>query len=303
MKVAALDLGTNTFILLVAEVESGRVTRVLHDEVRVVRLGQGVHKNRRFHPEALERARECFADFAKVIRSHQVHKTLACATSAARDVENGHELVELAADAGIPVKIISGEKEAELTFLGAVGDEAGEPVVIVDVGGGSTEYIFGDHRGLVARTSVDIGSVRLTELFVTSHPIPDSEVRQMDAYIQTKIDEAKAGFPDFSAAKLIAVAGTPTTLATLDQGRAFESDRVHGYELGVDRTKDWVDRLSRMSVEERRNLAGMEPKRADVIVAGAMILQKSAETLGALSMEVSIRGLRYGVALRLVEEV
>jgi exopolyphosphatase / guanosine-5'-triphosphate,3'-diphosphate pyrophosphatase len=301
MRVAALDLGTNTFILLVAEVEAGRVTTVFHDEVRVVRLGQGVHGSRRFHPEALERARQCFADFARVIESYQVHKSLACATSAARDVENGHELVRLAADVGIPVEIITGEKEAELTFLGAVGKNAGEPVVIVDVGGGSTEYIFGDRSGLVSRTSLDIGSVRLTEMFVTDHPIAAREMQKMREFILQKIEAAKAGFPNTPGAKLLAVAGTPTTLATLDQGHAFESERVHGYVMPVAATKDWVERLSKMSIEERRNLAGMEPKRADVIVAGAMILQESAEILGATAMEVSIRGLRYGVAIRLSE--
>lgn len=303
MKVAALDLGTNTFILLIAEVREGRIEKVLHDEVRIVRLGQGVHQSRRFHPEALERAEACFKDFSQVIRKYDVSRTLACATSAARDVQNGQDLIDIAARHGIPVEIISGEQEAEYTFTGTLRGELEAPAMIVDTGGGSTEYILGEGSKIVARKSLDIGSVRLTEMFVTQHPIAPSEIKKMTSYIDEQLKLAKSALPSrASGAKLIAVAGTPTTLAAIDQGLPFETERVDGYRIPVERIEAWAKRLAAMKVEERQHLAGMEPKRADVIVAGALILMQSARAFAAKEIEVSTRGLRYGVAKRLASE-
>jgi exopolyphosphatase/guanosine-5'-triphosphate,3'-diphosphate pyrophosphatase len=300
MKVATLDLGTNTFLLLIAEVSNGRVERVLHDEVRVVRLGQGVHESRSFHPDALQRADECFADYAKTIAQHKVEKVLACATSAARDVANKDELLKLAKKHGIPLEIISGEREAELTFKGTIDETSKGPVCIIDVGGGSTEFIFGVGQTLEARTSVDVGAVRLTELLVTHHPIPSSDLAKLRTYIQDKVAVAMKEFGEKILARqgtrMVAVAGTPTTLATIEQGLAFESERVHGFKLSQERLKYWVEKLSGMTIAERQKLAGMEPKRADVIVAGAMILLLASEAFRSEALEVSIRGLRYGIA-------
>ena len=299
MKVAAIDLGTNTFLLLIAEVTGGRIDHVLHDEARVIRLGQGVNQSRRLHPEALARAEECFKDFAHTIQSFGADIVRAAATSAARDVVNGSELIELGARYGISIDIISGEQEAELTFLGTIKDNEKSPVVIIDTGGGSTEYILGDQKGLIARTSLDIGSVRLTEMFVTRHPIESEEMVKMSAYVQERVLALRSQFPVKVGTRLIAVAGTPTTLAAVDQGLAFESHRVDGHILTLAKTRQFVQRLSAMTVVERQSLAGMEPKRADVIVAGALILMLSCQALGANQMEVSVRGLRYGLARKL----
>lgn len=304
MKVAALDLGTNTFILLIAEVEGGRVTRVLHDEARVVRLGQGVHQSRRFHPDALERARACFSSFASVIRRFQVERVLACATSAARDVVNGEELVRLAAQFEIPVEVIDGEREAEYTFWGTVPDSMDGPVLLVDVGGGSTEFVYGDAGGIRNRRSVDIGSVRLTELLVSENPVPASEMAKMTSYIQPRLTEAMRSMGPLALSRLTAVAGTPTTLAMIELGLSdFSAERIDGFILPLDRLRFWVRQLAEMTVEQRRELKGMEPGRADVIVAGALILMLSAQTFGARELVVSVRGLRYGVARRLGEGV
>ena len=300
MKVAALDLGTNTFLVLIAESDGRRILRVLHDEVRVVRLGQGVNQSRSFHPDALARADVCLKDYAAKIRSTGAEKILACATSAARDVKNGDELRNIARTHGIPLEIISGEREAELTFKGTLDrDSADGPVLIIDVGGGSTELIFGDGSGIASRVSLDIGSVRLTEMFITGHPIAKSELEKIKNHIGNELKKTAGSRPaekKWNNLKAIAVAGTPTTLATLDQGLPFESERVHGYRLPTQTISRWIERLAVLSVEERQRLAGMEPKRADVIVAGALILQLAAESMGASELEVSIRGLRYGIA-------
>lgn len=274
----------------------GSVKTVVHDEAQVVRLGQGVAKTKKLHPEALQRAEHTFREYSRAIVQLNAERTLACATSAARDVSNGQELIDLAAKYKIPVKIISGEKEAELTFQGTIDDNLQGSIAIIDVGGGSTEFIYGDANGIKHRTSIDIGAVRLTEKFITQHPVPKDELEKVHAHIESELAKLKETFSIPSGTRVIAVAGTPTTLAAMDQGFAFDSKRVQGHPLSNERLAYWVERLADMGVQERRALVGMEAKRADVIVAGALILLMSSEALGATQLEVSVKGLRYGVA-------
>jgi exopolyphosphatase/guanosine-5'-triphosphate,3'-diphosphate pyrophosphatase len=300
MRVAALDFGTNTFLLLIAEVESGEIKKVLHDEAVVVRLGQNVHETKRFHKDALARADECLDRFASTIQRFAPEKVLACATSAARDVTNSDELFKIASRYAIPLEIISGDREAELTFSGTINKAAQGSVALIDVGGGSTEFIVGSGvPGLKTRKSIDIGAVRLTELFVTKHPVDSSELAKMTQYIQNKILEVQNIFQTARFDRVIAVAGTPTTLAAIDQGLPFESNRVDGYVLSIEKLAQWIDQLAAMNLNDRMELAGMEPKRADVIVAGAMVLLAGAVALGAKELIVSVRGLRYGIARHL----
>jgi exopolyphosphatase/guanosine-5'-triphosphate,3'-diphosphate pyrophosphatase len=297
VRVAALDFGTNTCLLLIADVsKEGVIENVVHDDAHVVRLGQGVAKTKRFHPEALQRAEHTFREFARTINSSNVDRTLACATSASRDVANKQELIDLAAKYKIPVEIISGEEEAELTFKGTIDDAQGEPIAIIDVGGGSTEFIFGDANGIKFRTSLDIGSVRLTEKHITEHPVPAEQLEKVRQHIAEELKALKGQFDIPTGTRVIAVAGTPTTLAAMDQGFAFDSKRVQGHSLTNERLKYWLERLADMGVQERRAITGMDSKRADVIVAGTLILLMSSEALGARQLEVSVKGLRYGVA-------
>lgn len=295
MKVAALDLGSNTSLLLIAEVANGKVEKIHHDETRVTKMGQGVHANRKLHPEALERLDKCFADYANVIARHKPEKIVAVATSAARDVSNGEELLKLGHKHGIPIHIISGDKEAQLTFRGALCDRAGtEGVAVIDVGGGSTEIITeidGKPRG----TSVDVGSVRLTELCVTAHPISLEEQIKILKY--SKLAYENAPLPKLKFKEVVAVAGTPTTLAALDQEQDFSEQAVHGYKLKLATIQSWTDKLARMTVEQREALPGMQPKRADVIVTGSIILAEAMRALGQMEATVSTRGVRFGVAL------
>ena len=316
MRVAALDLGTNTFLLLIAEVENGEIRQVLHDEVRVIRLGQGVGESRLFHVEALERAEIAFQDYAAIIRKFQPSKVLACATSAARDVHNKQALFDIAARAGIPLEIISGEREAELTFFGTLKPQSkseestpksaaspaisGHTQIVIDVGGGSTEFILGDGRGIRVRKSYDVGAVRLTESLITQHPISQKEKIQMWEVINHKFLDIRRVFEvdasEMHSRNVIAVAGTPTTLAALDLQQSFNAEKIEGYVLTRVQIQNWIDRLSPMTIDQRSQLAGMEPKRADVIVAGAMILAAACDKLAATSVEVSTRGLRFGIA-------
>lgn len=295
MKVAALDLGSNTSLLLIAEVENGTVTYVYHDETRVTKMGQGVHANKRLHPEALERLDKCFADYMKVIKREKPAKVVAVATSAARDVSNGDELLKLGQMHGIPIHIISGDQEARLTFKGALCDrEVTKGIAVIDVGGGSTEIITEGSDGPKG-TSVDVGSVRLTELFVTQHPIPVDQLAKVTEYTQAAYK--KAPLPTAEVHEVVAVAGTPTTLAAVDQEREFKEQFIHGYKLKLETMDKWRDKMARMTVSEREMLPGMQPKRADVIVTGTIILSEAMRALKQTVATVSTRGVRYGVAL------
>lgn len=295
MRVAALDLGSNTSLVLIADVEGGALKRVLHDETTITRMGQGVHANRRLHPEALARLDECFGRYSQIIKKFACEKVIAVATSAARDVSNGEALIQLGAKYGIPIHIISGQKEAALTFQGAICDRNdGEGIVVIDVGGGSTE-IISKQNGAAAGKSVDVGSVRLTELFVHSDPIKPLELEAVEAY--ARVAFAKADLPSGDFREAVAVAGTPTTLAALDQKIEFSEEKIHGYQMSAEQVDRWIAKLAKLSVNERQSLPGMQPKRADVIVPGTVILRAAMRALKKDRMTVSTRGVRYGVAL------
>lgn len=318
MKTAGIDLGTNTCLCLVAEVEgpphSPRLSKILSDEVEIVRLGQEVDKAKRLHPDALERVDQTLARFSATIRRLGVEKVLACATSAARDSQNREELIEIGRRHGIPIEIISGEKEAELTFLGTAdhGEQVSSDreIAIIDVGGGSTEIMFGSAaNGIRDRISLDVGAVRLTErtqnLFSVDGRVPEAALEKMRQSVREAV--AKSGFlqkpKTRSSPFVIGVAGTPTTLAAVDQGRRFTPESVHNYRLTSVSIKNWTDRLSNISLDERKALPGMEPKRADVLIAGLICLLEAQSAISQTveqrhwldEMHVSVRGLRYGV--------
>lgn len=298
-RVAALDLGTNTFLLLIADVDKQGIHRVICDETEVTRLGQGVHQNRRFHVEALARAEKCFARFQQIILKNKVEAIVAVATSAARDVENRDEFFSLGKKYGIPIQVIAGDAEAELTFSGAtVGLNAVGEKIVIDVGGGSTEIIGGNSEKDAFGTSVNIGSVRLTELFVSSHPINKQELVKIYEFAKQALVSSRECLPTSKTATVIASAGTPTTLAAVDLGREFDEKLIHGYHISRAKIADWIQRLAGMTVEERQALKGMQANRADVIVAGLSILLAAVDVLGAAEIVVSTKGVRFGLALR-----
>jgi exopolyphosphatase/guanosine-5'-triphosphate,3'-diphosphate pyrophosphatase len=303
MKVAALDLGSNTFLLLVAEVMKNRVTKIYRDESQVTKLGQGVHANRSFHPEALARAESCFRDYSEIIKQEKPERILAMATSAARDVTNGDELFRLGKKYDIPIEIIPGHLEAQITYQGAtfdLPDTSG--VAVIDVGGGSTEVIARSAQGQPEGVSVDVGSVRLTEMFVTKHPISVAEVDKIIKYTEQKFSEAKALLPKAKIKQVLGVAGTPTTLAAVLQKTAYSDDKVHGYTITTEQLQEQIHYQASLPLSEREALVGMDPKRADVIVAGMCILLCGLRSLGMSQLTVSTRGVRYGVAIHLAQQ-
>ncbi len=294
MKIAGLDLGTNTFLCLIAETKGSEITEILADELRVVRLGEGVHKNREFSPAALERAEKCFQEFQKIIRKHGVKNVVAVATSATRDAKNGEKLFQLGQQYEIPISKISGEREAELSFLGITSDRTQlNGVMGLDIGGGSTE-VMGLSQRQVKGQSVDIGAVRLTEMFVTKHPITKIELQAIQDYANEKLSV----FSHLRPQELIAAAGTPTTLAAIElKLEKFDAEKIHGFVLKRDRVLELVQNLAAMDLESRKKVTGLDAGRADVIVAGGLILVAACDKMNVSEVTVSTRGIRYGVVL------
>lgn len=300
MKVAALDLGSNSFLCLIAEVTKDGVTKIYSDSVEIVRLGQGLAHAKKFHPAALLRADECLRKFSLIIDEHKPEKILAMATSAARDTLNQEELFALAKKYNIPLEIIPGESEAAITYQGAVSDFRGQTqnLMVVDIGGGSTEFIFGRGKNFSKGVSYDIGCVRLTEKFITKQPTPESEIQQVIKFVDADIQKAKALMSaDFVLDRIIAVAGTPTSLVTAELGY-FDSGKIDGYLLSRQKIEDWLRKLSTTTVDEKIKM-GIPSGRADVILVGVIILLRTLSLFDLNELTVSTRGVRYGVALEM----
>lgn len=298
MKVAALDLGSNTFLCLICEVHQGRIGQIYADEVQVVRLGQGLSSSKSFHPEALERAKKTLKDFSDLIKKHQPEKVLAMATSAARDATNKEELFRICRDFNIPLEIISGAQEAQITYSGSTsGVSDKNNYLVVDIGGGSTEFISGQGHQMISGHSQNIGCVRLTEQFISSQPTAASEIQKCREKINQVLADSKNKLNLKSDFQILAVAGTPTSLAAAEIG-GFDEKKVDGYKLTQKNLQAWLDKLIKATVEEKQKM-GIPPGRADVILVGVLILLSTLEVFCKDELTVSTRGVRYGVALNM----
>jgi exopolyphosphatase/guanosine-5'-triphosphate,3'-diphosphate pyrophosphatase len=302
MRVATIDIGTNSVLLLIAELESGAL-RPIVERATVTRLGEGVDRNRRLLPEASERTLTCLAGYARVLRDHAVSRLDVVGTSAMRDAQGGDDFVARAHELlGVMPRVIDGAEEARLTFIGALsGLSVTGKVVVFDIGGGSTEIVGGALAGGVREietaVSLNIGSVRLFERYIRSDPPSAHEMQQ----VERDIAEALALAPSFdSSASLVGVAGTVTQLAALELGlEPYDGARVHGSELTREAVAGLARRLTTLTVAERRALRGMERSRADVIVVGSAIARAVLEWSGARKLLVSDRGVRWGLAAEL----
>lgn len=295
---AGIDIGTNTILLLVADVQNGQL-KVLEDHVTVVRLGQGVDQNRVFHPDAMTRARDCFNHYAQILKKYPGAEVQAVATSGSRDAKNSEEFYkEVTQTTGIPIKVISGEAEAELSFTGAmpVGQDP-EKVAVLDIGGGSTE-IVGQEQGKLFRVSFNLGCVRLSERFLKSDPPQKAEVEALQEFVAQEISREKPLLAKIKSRRFLAVAGTPTYLASsLLKLAKFDPDKIHGFALRLDQLKSLRQDFQTKTTAQRLGIGGMDKGRADVIVAGALILETILEAAMVDAVEVSVRGLRYGIVL------
>ncbi|MCC6525381.1 MAG: Ppx/GppA family phosphatase [Polyangiaceae bacterium] len=305
MRIAGIDIGTNSVLLLVVEVR-GPALVPLVDRATITRLGRGVDASRNLSPEGLARTLACLADYGAEARALGVSALAAVATSAARDAGNGAELLDAAEGLlGVRPAIVDGDEEAALTFAGALSGLAlpGARVAVLDVGGGSTEIVLGRAPGgagpgaVEAAVSLDVGAVRLSERHVRTDPPAPSE---LDA-VRAEVRAALARAPSVAGVPLVGVAGTVTTLAAIVGGVVpYDGARIHGSRLAATELERLGAELAARSLAERRLVPGLEPARADVIVAGALIVGELVRAAGAAELVVSDRGVRWGLVERLV---
>jgi exopolyphosphatase / guanosine-5'-triphosphate,3'-diphosphate pyrophosphatase len=289
-RVGVVDLGTNSTRLLVADVEDSSVSE-LDRHLEITRLGEGVDERGQLLPQAIARVRNVLVDYRRTIEELGAERTLAFATSAVRDAENGEAFLgEVEWSYGFATRLLSGHEEALLTFRGvAAAHELTDAALVVDVGGGSTELILGGPDGVSFHESFDLGCVRLSERF-------PGDPRGAAAFVRAALEQ---GVPEgLEARTAIGVAGTVTQLATLDLGlEREEPDRVHGHRLSAETIAGQVEQLAAMPVEEIRRLRGMHPERAPVIVAGAVVVHEVLSHFGLAELEVSERDIMHGAAL------
>lgn len=308
-RVAAIDCGTNSIRLLVADKKDGVLTDVAR-EMRVVRLGQGVDATGSFAPEAIERTRVALEEYVGIIRETGASALRMVATSATRDASNREEFFAMTRElldpivAGSVAEVITGDEEARLSFAGAVGElnAAGAPFVVVDLGGGSTELVLGDTKGVKAAFSANIGCVRLTERFLHSDPPTAEEIAAARAYAREKLEEAFEEVPIGDASSWVGVAGTMTTIAAIAAGMPeYDAEKVHLSRVSFDDLFAVCDKLVGMTRAERAALGPMHPGRVDVIGGGSIVcsvLAEEFERRGAVStLIVSEHDILDGIAL------
>ena len=290
MRVAAIDQGTNTTRLLVADVVDGNINEV-EKHLEITRLGEGVDERRRLLPLPIARVRNVLSEYRRLAETLGVERTLLIATSAVRDAENGEAFLgEIEWSYGFATRLLSGEEEATLTFLGAANGTP-DPTLVVDVGGGSTELILGDFGVIRFAQSLDIGSVRLTERFFRRDPPTAAELEACAEHVRSLLP------PTVAAERALGVAGTVTTLAAIERRSDGGGLGTHGHRLTVESVAEQVERLAAMPLAERERVVGLDPKRAPVIVAGAIIVREVLLGLGRSELEVSERDLLHGAAL------
>lgn len=301
MRVATIDIGTNTTLLLVAEKKDDGTLVAVEEHATITRLGQGVDKTRVLAPEAVKRTNECLDRYAEIVKRLSATKVAVVGTSAMRDAGGGDEVrSHVKARFGVDARTISGDEEARLTFRGALSglpaSKIGGKVIVYDIGGGSTEVVHGDPKtGAIGYAhSYDVGSVRLTERHVKEDP-PSAAER--DAITRT-VREAFASVPELAVdAPPVGIAGTMTTLAAVSMKMAtYDGARVHGHTMTIAELERVTEELSMVPLAIRKDLPGLEPKRADVIVAGALVALGFLRHVKAKEVTVSDRGVRWGLA-------
>ena len=307
-RVGAVDCGTNSIRLLIADVTDGRL-HDLHREMRIVRLGQGVDATGEFAPEALARTHAALTDYAETMRRHDVGAVRMVATSAARDVANREQFFAMTSEvlgtvvSGAVAEVITGAEEAELSFRGAVGelDASEAPFVVVDLGGGSTEVVLGSDD-VVAAHSANIGCVRLTERVLRSDPPTDDEIAAARSVVRDALAEVLEVVPVDKARTWVGVAGTMTTLAALaHKMTTYDSEAIHLSRVRFDDLLPVCGDLLAMTRQQRAALGPMHEGRVDVIGGGALVVQELAAMLGGRAgiteLVVSEHDILDGIAL------
>ena len=294
MRVAGIDCGTNSVRLLV--IEDGRD---VHRETRIVRLGQAVDRTGVLAPEAIERTRVALADYAAIIERLGVQRTRMVATSATRDAANRDDFTAMVRDTlGVDAEVVTGLEEAALSFAGAVGTMDGlpRPVLLVDLGGGSTELVLGGRQ--LSAHSMDVGSVRMTERHLRDDPPTQEQVDAAVADVRKAIETARADVPLQEARTVVGVAGSITTIAAVALDlEEYDPEVIHGSRISAERIAEVTDRLLHLDHDRRAAIRVIHPGRVDVIGGGALVLRTLVDEVGAAEIVVSEHDILDGIAL------
>jgi len=293
--VASIDIGTNTILLLVARVDRERL-EPLFDTETIVRLGEGVHKNGLLSPEAMERGFRTLTQYLERCQKLGAENIFAAGTSALREASNSDQFLKMIREKlNLSIEIISGEEEARLSYLAVARDfkELKESTLVIDVGGGSTEFIEGKSGHIVQSISLPLGAVRLTEQFLLSDPVRKEEWKKMEGRIGELLVRILHPSEPFS---MVAVGGTATTLASVDQGlKELIPEKIHRFALQQETLRNQLHLYRSKTIDDRKKIPGLSPARADVILAGGAILYLAMKELKCPSALISCHGLRYGL--------
>jgi exopolyphosphatase/guanosine-5'-triphosphate,3'-diphosphate pyrophosphatase len=301
-RVAAIDCGTNSIRLLIADISNGIFKEVVRS-MEVVRLGQGVDKNKSFHPDAIKRTLDAVEMFSEIIASKGVERIRFCATSATRDATNRSLFTDgVRGILGVEVEVIPGEEEAMLSFNGATKElmQSDAPYLVVDIGGGSTEFVFGSNKVENAK-SVNIGCVRMSERHFTSQPADMDQVASAIIDIDSAIAQAASVVPILNAKTLVAVAGTATTVAAAAlELKDYDRHLIHLARISADKVHKVSAMFQSMNKDEIANLGYMHPGRVDVITAGSLVLSRVMAATGASEFVASESDILDGMAWSLI---
>jgi exopolyphosphatase/guanosine-5'-triphosphate,3'-diphosphate pyrophosphatase len=302
-RLAGIDIGTLTCRLLIADISSTGSLIELHSARRMLRLGEGVDQSKRLKREAMDRVTHCLGAWRTLIDGYHVHAYTAVATSAVRDAQNRQQFLDqVKSETGLDVEVLTGQEEANRTLLGIRSGLAPDitDLLALDIGGGSTEFLFHQQAQPPLMRSIDIGVVRLSERLLHHDPPTKEEIQQARDWIRKETAEAAAAMPRAVGVRFVGTAGSITSLAAMAQRLpAYEPARVHNYRLSLQTITELEQELLTRSTSARSGMPGLEKNREDVIAAGAIILRTVMETLGERECLVSDLGLREGLLIHL----
>ncbi len=301
-RIAVMDLGSNSVKLLVAQMQKGLRPHVLLEKSEGTRLGEGIHRHFRLEGGAMDRTLEALEGYRRDSEALGVREWRAVATSAVRDADNGRDFErKFRKQMGFGLDILSGEEEAKLIFRGATSDrdlvEPKTPLLVMDSGGGSAEWIRGTPEKIDRQASLELGCVRMTERFLQGDPYTRGSYRNLLGYYEERLRPIRG---DFSAKgrTMIGTGGSICTAAALDMDLpSFSNSHVHGYTMALETITAMVEKLRALKNSHRLDLRGLPRKRADIIVAGLALFMVAMRMLGARKVTVSTRGLRYGILI------
>ena len=289
MKIGTIDIGTNSMRLLIGDYIDGKVEH-RRKFINTTRIGQDVDKDGYISEEAIKRNIEALKQFSNICKEENCEHVYSMGTSALRDSTNGHEFVELAKqEVGIDVEIISGEEESNLGFRGVLeGLENDDDILVIDIGGGSTEFIIGDKEGIKFVKSENVGALRMTEKFLKSDPINEDEFKETSVFIENEINDTLNYIKEKRIKKLVGIGGTITSLSAMNQElEIYSMEKIHNSKICKKDIETILQSLKNMTLSDKKHLKGLQPKRADIITAGVKILDIVMKKLEIENITVS----------------